>query len=352
MGLRGQTKMKIILQGYNTCCQNEYGGVQKRIRKIHSNLLAEGIDTELFSEFNTSIKEADILHIFMLLPENYGLLKCAKENNVKVVISSIVNIGNGKNIDISRILLNKLPILTAQKAQFDMLRQADAVITETPIEKEYIVKHYKINRKKVRVIPNGIDLSEDCGKSNERDIIYHSIGGEKEYALVVGRFDPNKNQLNVIKALKDTEIPVVFIGGAHFECPRYYEECLKCGKGASNIYFLGWQPNDSKIMKSAYRNAKLLITPSFQETFGFTLLEGGVNGCNLAISNTLPILGFQVFDRCVTFDPGNIEDIKEKIRMAFDSKEDTILREKLIHTFSWKNVIGQHINLYKGLIKQ
>ncbi len=336
--------MRILIESYSTCCQNESGGVQNRIRKIHSLLKKMGIDVSYYNKFTSKIDTCDILHIFKLDYETYGLIQCAKKSLKKVVISTIVTISGGTKIDIHRMLINKLPIMTTYKILFKSLELSDLVITETKKEADFLNKHYKVPYNKIRVIPNGVDADGYSG-----DEIYDVIGKKCEYVLQVGRFDDNKNQLNLIKALKNTGIEVVFIGGANHTDSGYYEKCVREAAGCDSIHFLGWLDSSSPLLKSSYSHANVLALPSFHETFGLVALEGGMAGAKLALSNTLPILDYGIFDNCHTFSPSNVEEIKREIIAAFNDPKDNQLIEKMMASFSWKRIIEEHIKCYSEL---
>lgn len=167
---------------------------------------------------------------------------------------------------------------------------------------------------------------------------------------MVGRVDENKNVLNVIKALKGTGIDLVIVGGGYFEESAYYKKCIAEAKGNEHIHFLGWIDNKDDLLKSAYVNAKVFVLASFHETFGMVALEAGVAGCNIAMSKSLPIHDFHVFDDCWLFDPSNTSDIRSKIISAFNAPLTNALHEKVINTFSWNRIVNEHIKIYKELV--
>ena len=333
--------MKVIIHGYNTCCQNKAGGVQTRIRKIASLLKKRGVDVELFNPFESDISTCDVLHIFQLDIEKYSLVRCAKQLNKRVILSSVVPIKDAIKLHLYK-LLRKTPLMTTYKVEYRTLQMIDEVIVESQAEADFLHRIYSVPFSKMVVIPNGYDESSYTGKE-----IFGAIGKRCNYILQVGRFDDNKNQLRVIKAMKNTGIDVVFIGGADHTNQQYYSKCLKEAEGADNIYLLGWQSQDSVILKSAYANAKLVILPSHYETFGLVLLEGGFAGANLALSKTLPILCFSSFKDCVTFDPESINEIKMKLIKAFEKPKDESLKEKMRKEFNWDRIIEQHIEIYE-----
>ena len=95
--------MKILLHGYNTCCQNQAGGVQTRIRKIHDLIKQRDLEVDYFSPFEIDLRNYDVLHVFRLDYETRGLIRCAKRLGLKVVLSSIVSISDGRKLKLLKI---------------------------------------------------------------------------------------------------------------------------------------------------------------------------------------------------------------------------------------------------------
>lgn len=336
--------MKVFIQGYNTFCQNKSGGVQIRIKRYYEALIKNKCEVSLFNAFSSDLRECDILHVFKLDIENLALIRCAKSMGKKVVLSSIVNCVNGKRVDFYRII-SKLPFATTYRCLFEIVKLCDLIIVESRQEKDFLCKHFGAIEKRVCIIGNG---AEDY--SNADNSIYTKIEMVKDYVLQVGRFDENKNQLNVIKALKNSGIPVVFIGGAAIGDKGYYDQCIREAEQDSNFYFLGWIDNKSPVLSSAYAHAKVLLAPSFSETFGLTIVEGAIAGAVPVISKTVPILEDKHFKECTTFNPNNLKEIKEAVIEACNRDRDCKLKESIRADFSWDSIAKQHINKYMELI--
>ncbi len=335
--------MRILIDTYATAFQNKAGGVHNRIVRTVEALRSVGLTVDYFDKYNTNVADYDILHVFMLNIESYGLIKLAKAMGKKIVVSSIVTL-SGKFRLSFYWHIRKLPFMTTYKILFRIGELADCIIAETPREARFIHQYYHVASDKIRIIPNGADEI----KSDSRKI-YELLGKECEYALEVGRFDQNKNQLNVIKALKNTDVDVVFIGGESPSEKDYYKKCLATAGNAPNLHFLGWVDSQDELLKSAYGNAKLLISSSFYETFGLTIVEGVMAGLVPVVSKTLPILDFEVFRGCLTFDPKSVKDIESKVRLAMKTKADAELKAKAQKVFSWQGVAARHIELYGSL---
>lgn len=337
--------MKVLFQSYNTCCQNEAGGVQVRMRRIHDLLIENNVQVDYFSSFESRIKDYDVLHIFSLNIETLNLMKVAKDCGKLIVLSSIVNILGGWKIDLYRKLFGKLPIMTTYKILHKTIHLADIIIAETEQERLFIHRHYLIDLNKIVVIPNGVDLDLYEGKD-----IYDNISGLQKYILQVGRFDNNKNQLNVIKAMKGTGIDVVFIGGGDSKGGNYYEQCIKEAGGDRHFHFIGWLHKDDPLLKSAYHWADTLVLPSHYETFGLVAVEAGIQGAKLALSETLPILDYKCMRGVQTFKPDDIDSIRKSVTNVFNQSANEELKKQIMKEFSWEKIIEQHINIYNKVI--
>lgn len=125
--------MKVLFQAYNTCCQTESGGVQVRVRKIKQLLENRGIQVDFFSTFNTKIKDYDVLHIFSLKEESLGIVKIAKKEGLKVVISPIVNTTPWRAKAIRNTLffphiLRAMGIEPIEYQRYEMLQLCDSIL--------------------------------------------------------------------------------------------------------------------------------------------------------------------------------------------------------------------------------
>lgn len=340
--------MRILFHAYNTSCQTESGGVQVRMRKIKSLLEKEGIQVDLFNPYETKLNEYDILHLFMLKEENSELIRIAKNLGLKVVMSSIINtepITFG--VKIRRMLQpigNRFGFYTKNQLLYQLLHEVDYIISETPEEQRYIQKLFDVDENNISIVPNGVEEFVDSA-----DEIYKILGKECRYVMQVGRADENKNLLNVIKAVKGADYDLVIVGGRHvYDTEGYFERCVKEAEECNNIHFVGWLKAGSRELASAYRNAQTVIMPSYNETFGLAASEAAIAGCNVCLSNTLPILDFDVFDRNLTFDPSNVDEIRGVLDRAMSTPKNEIVRNKAVETFSWKSIIEKHIDIYNN----
>lgn len=341
--------MKILLESYNNVMQNDSGGIQVRIKKFMHNYHENNNKNEirLFNKWEDKICNYDIVHIFKANIESYQLVKLAKSKNIPVVVSSVIPQQDRFKIIFNRMISKILPVHTGYWFLNELLNEADVVISQTEKEAIFVSKNYKIDKNKIHVIPNGINV--DFDEKNKGEFLKRT-GINRKFILQVGRFDENKNQLNVIKAMRNTGIDVVFIGGEDPTCPEYYTECKK--HATSNIHFMGWIEHDDPLLSSAYQNAHVVILPSHNEIFGNSLIEGGAAGANLIATKELPIKDWGIEEICRCIDPKDIRNIKETIIDAFESPINPNTSKIIKEKFSWKNVINKHNEIYERLIEK
>ena len=337
--------MKILVNSYNTIMQSKAGGAKERFICLFNELRNQGVSIKVFDAFSDDVADYDLLHIFNLDTENVALIRCAKSLGKKVVLSSIINTTGRFSLMVYKAL-SYAPIETVYTMYKRALDMSDLIIAETYAEKNHISKYYGIKKDKITVIPNGAVLYD---KTNDIYVECDMKIGTP-YVLQVGRFDTNKNQLRSIKALKSTGVHFVLVGGPTSVDDLYYKQCIDEAEGNNNIHFLGWLDKSSKLFQSAYANASVLVCPSFYETFGLTIIEGAVNGANLAISNRLPIMEYPEISNCLSFDPSSIVDIREKVLLAL-SHSDPVLTARCRDSFTWERVANQHYISYTNLYK-
>ncbi|KOF08669.1 hypothetical protein AC739_19020 [Planococcus glaciei] len=338
--------MRILFDSYSTVKQNLAGGMSAKIELLYQGLQRSGISIKFFNKWEDKLINYDVLHIFRLSEENYALALIAKSNGIPVVISTILQVDKKWVITGNLWLTKLLPIHTRYSNFKELLDLADAVIAESKKEAEFINKVYKVNKKKIFVIP---DIPLVNAKSGDPTLIQKRISTKKDFILQVARFDQNKNQLNVIRAMKGSDIPVVFIGGEDHSDKTYYEQCKE--EATKNMHFLGWLDASDPLLSSAFHSAKVVVMPSLLETMGTVAIEGGMAGANLVIAKDLPILDTGIGQYCRQVNPRDIQSIRHTLIEAYEEplnrKE---IQEQFEKHFSPEAVMQMHIDIYTNLL--
>ena len=339
--------MKILLQAYNTFAQNPGGGVQTRLMSLYEEYKKQGVNVHLFDKWNTKIDDYDLIHFFKVTIDNYGLMVYAHSKGKKIVVSSVVPLDQAFRIK-AHLLLNKLfPLHTLFEINKRCMDLSDLVITQSQTESGFIHKNYKIPYKKLTALPNGV-ASRVVG--GDPDLIRKELPFLGDFVLQVGRIDSNKNQLSTIRALKGTGIPLVIVGGPDPQEPQYLDMCKK--EADEKVYFTGWIPLSDPRLASVYSAAKVLVLPSKKEIYGNAIIEGAIAGCNLACSNVIPIVDWNIGDFIRTFNPNSVPDIKKALLEAFNAPAILGQKDKFKDFFSWERIAKEHIKLYRSILDE
>lgn len=204
-------------------------------------------------------------------------------------------------------------------------RNADAVIAVSRYTAKDIIELLSIPENKVQVVYQGYNaiFAQEPSRESLR-LTKEKYGLPDSFILTVGTIEQRKNQLSVLKALREskTDIPVVMVGKATLykrELDEYIERHAVLG-----VHFLHQVPTADLPM--IYRQAAMVVYPSLIEGFGIPVLE--------AVACGVPVITSA--DSCMeeAAGPGalyvNPQDIHEMASALKNLMNDTVLRRKLI----------------------
>jgi glycosyltransferase involved in cell wall biosynthesis len=217
--------------------------------------------------------------------------------------------------------------------------KAALLLPNSQNEYQRFSKHYNISCA-YRVIYNGIDPDVFSPKKPSQ------LRSEK-LVLCVARIEGKKNQLNLIKALNNTEYKLYLIGKPAPNHLEYYEECKRIA--GNNIHFIGFQPQEE--LTKYYQEAKVHVLPSWNETCGLSSLEAAYNGCNIVITDkgdTLEYYG----EHAWYCDPANISSIFEAVDKAAKAPcNNTDLLRKIGELYNWQKAALETKEAYKSVLR-
>jgi glycosyltransferase involved in cell wall biosynthesis len=185
-------------------------------------------------------------------------------------------------------------------------------------------------------IPNGVDpesFSEPYPPFEERG-----------YVLFVGRIEPHKNQLGLIKALSGSGFPLVIAGYEHPDHLAYDRECRQAGAGW--VTFTGQVTPDA--LPDLFRGARVHVLPTWFETTGLVSLEAALSGCSVVTTSR----GYarEYFDDMAWYcDPQEPASILHAVRRAWETPPSPDLRRKVLACYTWKQVAEATIAAYGSL---
>ena len=220
--------------------------------------------------------------------------------------------------------------------------KANLICTVSNFSKDDIIKRYKINPDKIRVVYNGYNKTLHTVNESDKERIRKEYAFGSNYFIFVGGLNPRKNITGLIRAFeqfkKNTEsmYKLLIIGK-----PGYQAEELRALKEASaykqDIVFMG-RVNSLEQLNNIAASSEAVVYVPFFEGFGIPCLEAMKWETALITSNTssMPeVCG----DAALYVDPYSIDSIADALKQIASDAE---LRKSLIEKgkvqrdkFSW-----------------
>jgi len=321
--------------------------------KTKEYLEKEGVNVRLFNYWQDKIKDYDILHNIGTGSSCYDVIESAHSQKIPIALTTIYDLHQMSYIIKSNVSfktkINQIGynIINRHFQRFSkvkkMLDMADILFPDTWMEGDFLVKQFKIPKEKIFPVPHGVDerfIHATPDKFKEKYKL-------NDFILYVGRIDVRKNVLNLIKALKGTKIPLVIIGTYEPHLKDYYNECRK--EADENVHFLGAFGHESTMLESAYAAAKVVTLPAEYETPGLVALEAGLAGANIVITERGSTKDY--YDKYAGYiNPENIQDIKEKLLVSYNSQKNNQLRNHIKENFLWDKIVKKTLEGYKKVL--
>ena len=220
-----------------------------------------------------------------------------------------------------------------RRSIIEILRNAVMILPNSRSEYRRVEQNYLGNVSNV-IVPNGI---------NSALFKYDpSIKKDDNLVLCVARIEGIKNQLNLIKALNNTEYRLLLIGAPAPNQLEYYNQCRSIAAG--NISFIDHMPQQELLYY--YERAKVHVLPSWFETTGLSSIEGAVMGCNIVITDKGDTREY-FEDDAFYCDPASPENILSAIKAASSTPFNETLRQRILTKYTWKNAAIQTLKAYQ-----
>ncbi len=238
------------------------------------------------------------------------------------------------------------------------LQDADKVIAVSAGMADDIVKHIGVERSKISVVHNGVDLNVYRPKGSDSSPFPPDPELERAfpYALFVGRLTRQKGIEDLIEAWKNADTngrKLILLTGKE-DTSELIEETRKQLEGVDDIFWLHKQLSERDVI-TLYQNADLFVCPSRYEPFGIINLEAmacgvpvvacGVGGIKEVVTDET---GIMVPPR----DPTHLSDAIEKMLSDDDlrAKKAANCRPYVEANFSWDAIALKTREVYKEAI--
>ncbi|MBT8537128.1 glycosyltransferase [Polynucleobacter paneuropaeus] len=320
--------MKILFNTYPVAFQTPGGG-EVQLLEYKKYISDSDIDIDFFNQWQSKIKQYDLVHFFSCMPGSEYFLHYVKNLGVPVFISP--------NLWVTEETKNNYPFGQIQSH----LNMADRVVCNSESECNLLSKVFEVPMEKFICVYNGVEelFFESVDPKIFRD--YYQI--LSPFILNVANIEPRKNQLNLVRAIKKfPEYKLVIMGGIRDQA--YADKVIS--EGGSQLIIIERQEHGSEMQRSAYAACDLFALPSTLETPGLAALEAGACGAPILI--TQEGCTQEYFSHFAVYvDPNSLASIEGGIRSAF-SKSSPELRDLIEERFTWKKVLQPLIQHYKN----
>jgi glycosyltransferase involved in cell wall biosynthesis len=223
-----------------------------------------------------------------------------------------------------------------RKSTIEILKRAAMILPNSISEHQRIGQKY-LTKNEYRIVPNGVDPT----------VFTYNPAAEKDEKLVlcVARVEGIKNQLNLIKALNNTEYKLLLIGAHAPSQAGYYAECKKIA--ADNIYFIDHLPQNELV--KYYQEAKVHVLPSWFETTGLSSIEAAIMGCGIVITNRGDAKEYFGSDAFYC-EPGDTVSILDAVNRASVAPFNEDLYQKINQQYTWQVAAAQTLRAYQSVI--
>jgi glycosyltransferase involved in cell wall biosynthesis len=344
--------MKIAFYSYPSAFQNPGGG-EVQLLKTKEALEAKGVTVELFNQWRDKLDSFDILHVFGSVKDCVGLMQTAKNKGVKIALSTIFwssfkrgfNEEGGLKAKGEHILRHaaKLFFPTFSSGRRKTMSLADILLPNSNAEAVQLKRLFAIPKNKIHVVPNGVSGSF---KSADPEV-FSGKYGLRDFILAVGRIEPRKNQLSLIKALRAVETDLVIVGDPVSDYKDYYAKCKKAA--GKRVLFLGSIKHEDGSLASAYAACKVFVAPGWFETPGLAALEAGLAGARLAVTKYGCTKEY-FLDYAEYFDPSDLKQIRTAVSRAQNRPKNSFSQDHIYGHYTWEKVAESTIAAYRKIL--
>ena len=368
--------MRILMQSRKTLFSVP-GGDTVYIKEISTKLNTSGIKVDVSEELEPDLTDYDLVHIFNLArPQDiYLQVLNAKKHNKPVILTPIyidfrefekfgtsgirkllANILPYHSIEYLKILaraiknreFHKGTVTVLLRGYFNLMKKVvdltDFFFPNSEMEMERLKRDFAIENVKYTVVPNGIDTSLfDFNKV----VVEIDVKKKLENAILcVSNIAANKNQLNLVKAVKDLPYKLYLIGNILPNHKSYFKKIKK--EMGTNVEYLGHIPHEK--LPQYYKAAKVHVLPSWFETTGLVSLEAAVMKCNIVITDKGYTRAY-FKDYAYYCNPEDPDSIQSAIVEAFNTPFNESLRDLILNEFTNEKAVEKILHGYEKVLR-
>ncbi len=307
------------------------GGGEVQLKKYIRHLPSHGIDVRLHDPWRSNLSDVSVFHFFSCMGGSTHFCAYAKRRGLPLVISS--------SLWITERTMHLYPTEEI-RAQLSL---ADVIVTNSETESDQLSRLLTLPRDRFAAVFNGFE--RDFASAGP-DLFREKTGIRGPFILNVATVEPRKNQLGLVRALREAALPLVLIGATRD--PGYAEALLAAA--GRHVHHLGALDHDDPLLASAYSACSVFALPSTLETPGLAALEAAACGAPVVITSegsTREYFG----EYAHYVDPGDPSDIYHAIEVALAKGPNPRLRGH-VSQFAWDTVTAQLVVVYRTALER
>ena len=368
--------LKILFQSRSTLFSVP-GGDTTQILKTKEHLEGLGLTVDISLDLRPNLDKYDIVHVFNLMrPQDLFLqVKNAKSQGKIIALSTIygpyTEFEKKARAGVLKVLNQKLTITQIEylkvlarsilnrefsmgtliyllrghrNLQHRILKMTDIFLPNSESEMRRIEKDFSTEDLNYVTVPNAVDIA----RFNLEEVSVEP--GLKQFencVLCVSRIEGRKNQLNIVRALKDLECKVLFIGQPSANFKNYYDLCLY--EANERMVFTGSIKHED--LPKYYRVAKVHILASWMETPGLSSIEAGVMGCNIVVTRKGDAEDY-FKDLAYYCEPDDLVSIRYAVTKALEDEVNHDLRRLILKKYNWQEAAEATLRGYNMAMKE
>lgn len=202
----------------------------------------------------------------------------------------------------------------ARLSSRDALRRAKALFTVSAYSRDSMAQAYGVPASRITVTHNGVDTQRFCPGQEGTEFVRAQGLTPGQYLCTVGRLEPRKNHINLIKAyaqLPAPRLPLLVVGQRDFSFESIFEVVQAHGL-SDQVRFLE-RVGDAEL-PALIRHCAAFVYPTWAEGFGMPVLEAMACGVSVVTSNntSLPEVAGDLAWLCDPADPASIARAMEQ----------------------------------------
>ena len=233
------------------------------------------------------------------------------------------------------------------------VKSSDLILTDSKYSKQDILKYYRVDESKVKVVYQAadkgfhpIEISE-----KEKNKIKEMFGSPEHIVFYLGMIENRKNIIGILRIAdevyaKNKNIKFLLAGKIGYGGDKLFKEILK----RKNVAYI--KDVEDELLKKLYNISSVFLFPSYYEGFGFPPLEAMQSGLPVLSSNSSSLLEI-VGSGGILHDCEDYESFANDILKLIDDK-NLYLKMKMrgieqAKKFNIKNTVEQFVEAFNSL---